>query len=202
MNPKQVVDQSQAQKRYPILMSHPQHRKATVSGYKRNPDGSATDDPPGIPGQFEDHWVYNIDQEQYYASMGYYPPGVDDPEAYRKSLCNIEEKKVDLNYPRAMYRLGPTGQLESAVAKSDQEQTGLEQEGWHTSPDKAKKEATQKVISIAAVTKEDAGQTITEKRTKRKYVRRKSKTKAKRKYTRRGKRATTAEPVVETKEGT
>ncbi len=150
MNPQQIVDASQAQKKYPILMKHPQHSKATISGYKRNPDGSATDDPPGIPGRFEDHWVSNIDQEQYYASMGYAPQGTADIETYRRELCGIDPAPVDHDYPCALYRLKPDGEMDTAVAETKAKHQALEKDGWRTTQAEAKASSAKKVVSLAS----------------------------------------------------
>ena len=140
MTPKQIVDQSQAQKRYPVLMTHPGEQKATTSGYTRNPDGSATDDPPGVPGKYQAHWVSNLDQETYYASMGYAPQGTADIEAYRRETCGIEQP-VSHDYPRALYRKRADGELDK-----------MSGDGWKLTPDEAygKKAA---VVTLVQTTK-------------------------------------------------
>ena len=146
MTPQQIVSASQEQKKYPILMMHPQYRKATISGYRRNPDGSATDDPPGIPGRYEDHWVNNADQESYYASMGYAPKGTADIEAYRKQICGFEEAPSS-DYPCARYRLKPDGELDVALCKDASEFRRHAADGWHKTPDAAHGK-TAEVVSL------------------------------------------------------
>jgi hypothetical protein len=147
MNPQQIVKQSQDQKRYPMKMTHRQHRKATISGYVRNRDGSATSDPPGVVGQFYDHYVYNADQEAYYASMGYAPEGCADPEAYRREVCGME-KPVDNLYPKAVYMLKADGSLDSAVVNDERHDEKMKEDGWHDSPGDAQKSSAKKVVKI------------------------------------------------------
>jgi len=149
MNPKQVLDQSQQQKKYPIKMVHQHKQTAINSGYRRNPDGTAVDDPPGSPGKFNDVWVFNLSQEQYHASMGYAPEGTGDIEAYRREVCGLEQDAVDTNYPRAMYKVTASGELDAFVANDASEQKKLEANGWATTIDGARSASTKKVVKLA-----------------------------------------------------
>ena len=138
--------------KYPFVMRHPGYRKATVTGdklnqYTLNKDGSAAADPSGITGQFGARWAHDLNQEQYYAAMGYAPEGVADVEAYRRELCGLNQ---DPNYPRALYRLKPDGEMDSAVAENAAKHQALEKEGWRVTQSEARALNAKKVPATSS----------------------------------------------------
>lgn len=122
---------------YPKQMNHPNYRPAVVSGYRRNPDGSAVNDPPGTPAKFPPVVVNNVDQEQDYASKGYLPAGVSDPQAYLRATIGAETPGVYKfqEYPKWMYRV-EDDELQSQMVQSEAEERRMG-EGWYATPDAA-----------------------------------------------------------------
>lgn len=130
-----------AYQEYPKELKHPHYRPAVVSGYKRNADGSATNDPPGQPAKFPPVVVNNFDQEQDYASRGYLPAGVSDPGAYLRATIGADQPGTYhfQEYPKWVYRVeeGEKGpELESQMVQSEAEEKRLGK-NWVTRPDAA-----------------------------------------------------------------
>lgn len=121
---------------YPLEMRHPHYRPAIISGYRRNPDGSSSNDPPGRPAMNPPVWVNNRDQELRYASLGYLPVGVGDAQAYLREVLDADLPSTyrHQEYPKWLYRFN--GTLESALVKNEEEHARMS--GWSATPDEAK----------------------------------------------------------------
>ncbi len=123
-------------KGYPKEMRHPQHIPAVVSGYTRLANGKTKDDPPGRPAWFPPVFVNNLDQEQYYASLGYLPKDVaPHTEAHKRYLATtIGDERPGVKQPSAdhpvwLYRLGDDLEVQSALADTPEAEAQLG-EGW------------------------------------------------------------------------
>lgn len=116
---------------------------AVVSGYRREGRGTV-DDPPGKPVRFPPVWVNNRDQEEYYASLGYIPEGVSDPEKYKHETIGTGRPGPyeHQDFPRWMYQVGEDGAMKSALV-DDADQMRLLGENWFTSPGDAKNYVSQ-----------------------------------------------------------
>ena len=166
-------------KGYPKEMRHPAYVPAVLSGYTR--DGRGTrDDPPGKPVRFPPVFVNNADQEQYYASMGYLPPGVvpGTEQAAKYLAGTIGDERPGLpyehqDYPRWLYRLGTNLEIESALAETPEAEAQLG-DGWFT--DLAAVKAVQADMKAEEASKPEGSiqpQTnVVAEQVKRKYQRR------------------------------
>jgi len=147
---------------YPKAMNHPQYRPAVVSGYTRNPDGTAKNDAPGSPAKFPPVYVSNADQELDYASRGYLPAGVSDADAYMRAVAGADTPATYgfQEFPKYVYQV-QDGHVASALVQNEAEQGSLEG-AWYATPDdaltvldevEAKVAAKAEVIAAATVKK-------------------------------------------------
>jgi hypothetical protein len=131
---------------YPKWMRHPAHQAAVAykqprfrpgeEGWGRPVDPGHT----GKPERFPEVMVRNLDQEQYYASLGYVPKvGVADPEAYRREkMSNGSNAKAGfVEYPKMLYRkleqpLKDGTDVENVVVPSRGEEEQARRDGWAT----------------------------------------------------------------------
>ncbi len=124
--------------RYPMHMSHPHAKPATISGPLRDERGRVIgQQPAGKPATYPPVVVNNRDQELQYASKGYAPNGVADPDAYMRAVMGADEPQTyhNVEYPKWLYRV-TDGELESKLVKSQAEEIKLGK-GWHKTPDLA-----------------------------------------------------------------
>jgi hypothetical protein len=169
-----------AYQEYPKQMVHPHFRAAVNSGYRRNADGSATNDPPGSPAKFPPVVVNNRDQEQDYASRGYLPAGVSDPAAYLRTTIGADAPGVYKfqEFPKWIYRV-EDGELQSKMVQSEAEEARAGK-GWCATPDAAwaaldEEHGTNDQTVPAAAAKKAVKTKAEDVSSKRKYTRRPAK---------------------------
>jgi len=91
---------------YPKAMSHPKYQAAVLSRDTIDPVTHQTiKAAPGQPAKFPPVYVNNKDQEADYASKGYVPNGVSDPDAYLSSIMGADKPThhTHVEFPRWLY---------------------------------------------------------------------------------------------------
>ena len=124
---------------YPLAMSHPHKRPAVLSQDTVNRDGSINHAPAGKPAAFPDVFVSNKDQELQYASMGYLPNGVSDPDAYMSAVLGADKpfSHEHVEYPKWLYQADEDGDVDSVLIDSEAQEKKLSGLWWST-PDEAR----------------------------------------------------------------
>jgi hypothetical protein len=155
-------------------MIHPHYKPAVLAQWDTNIKDPARQ-PQGHPAKWPPVIVHNLDQEQDYASKGYLPAGVSDPDAYLRATIGAEAPGTYKfqEYPKWLYRCEDGG-VQSQMVQSEAEEKRLGRH-WHATPDAAR-----------MALQEDAP-AVTNDSISPKAVERALKAKAKRKYTRRAK---------------
>ncbi len=167
-----------AYQEYPKALHHPQYQPAVISGYKRNPDGSVNNDAPGKPAKFPPVHVNNKDQELQYASLGYLPHGISDPDAYIRATIGADapQEYGFTEYPKWLYQCND-GQLKSELVNGADQEKKLG-EGWFATPDlavaddEAEEEDEDEADATPDQTSESPAEAQEQPREKRKYTRR------------------------------
>jgi hypothetical protein len=94
---------------FPKVMHHPQHKPAThkVESREGLPKGMEPGTYDATPAFLPDVTVHTPDQEAQYASKGYLPMGVSDPEAYMRATIGAAppDDHVFHEYPKWKYHL-------------------------------------------------------------------------------------------------
>jgi hypothetical protein len=135
---------------YPKAMSHPQYRPAILSQDTVDPVTRQTvKAAPGQPAKFPPVYVNNKDQEEQYASLGYLPNGVSDPEAYLSSTIGADRPDAShgpVEFPKFLYardddggdmhvhaETGETVRVKSLMIKDQAQQDKLVG-AWYATP--------------------------------------------------------------------
>lgn len=168
--------------KYPLAMFHPRAQPAVISGYKRNLDGTATNDPPGKPAVFPPVTVNNQDQELLYASKGYVPNGTSDHDAYMRAVIGADEPSgyKFAEYPKWLYQC-VGGEINSRLVKSAKDEEALGRD-WYRTPDQAREaidDHDPETAEAPAASSGDGAAGAVPVKEKRKYKKRKSAKKAK-----------------------
>jgi hypothetical protein len=138
---------------FPKAMSHPQYRPAVISRDTVGPDGKTVKAPPGQPAKFPPVYVNNADQEAQYASLGYVPNGVSDPEAYRRAIAgaDLPPSHEHQEYPRWVYQAHEDGDMHVEV---DGEYVAVRSHLVNDEPAHAKLKGEWHITPLAAATAE------------------------------------------------
>lgn len=123
---------------YPKAMSHPQSRPAVLSQDTIGPGGKVIHAAPGQPAKFPPVYVNNLDQEQYYSSIGYVPNGTSDPDAYHVAVSGAGKPSAHehVEFPKYVYQC-VDGDVIDRLLKNQDEQDQLEG-AWYATPGDAR----------------------------------------------------------------
>lgn len=175
-----------AYQEYPKELRHPQFRPAVIAQWDPKIKDPAQQ-PQGQPAKFPPVIVHNLDQEQEYASRGYLPAGVSDPDAYLRATIGAEQPGTYRfqEYPKWLYRVGDdgTGEVQSKMVHTKPEERRLGA-GWAATPDAARELHEQALNARSAAATNDRTPAAVDRVIREKLA---EKAPAKRKYTRRAK---------------
>jgi len=100
---------------YPKAMSHPQYQPAVISqDTVDRATGRTIKAPSGVPAKFPPVYVNNKDQEAQYASLGYVPNGVSDPDEYLSAIIGADQPHghEHVDFPKYLYTQDDDGDLQ------------------------------------------------------------------------------------------